>query len=163
MGIDHDSFIFRKSVTENDVRRLSADARQRAQFLHRSGNFSVVFGGDSLARAEDTFGFASEEAGGADFALERFRFRLGEGAGVAIFSEQQRCNHVHPLIRALRAQNCRNQELQWVREIEFAMGVRVDLAKSPGQSESTFARGHPNRNIGVAAGAPSPFLRAEEC
>ena len=63
----------------------------------------IVFRDDSLAGAENTFGFASEKAGGANLALELSRFCLCEGSRVAILFEQCRSNHVHALVGTLRA------------------------------------------------------------
>jgi hypothetical protein len=66
---------------------------------------------NSLASAENTLGFASKKTGGANLALEGSGFRLREGSRVAILFEQPRRDHVYPLIRALRAENRRDQKL----------------------------------------------------
>ena len=50
MGIDDDAFIVAKRIAENDVRRLSPDARKLAQLRHRVRNFPAMLFHDRRRR-----------------------------------------------------------------------------------------------------------------
>lgn len=42
VSVDHDSFVFRKSIPEYDIRRFSPNPGESTQFLHRIRNFPGV-------------------------------------------------------------------------------------------------------------------------
>src|SRR5436305_1338927 len=109
---------------------------------------------DGLSCAENALGFASEKTGGANFVFERSRFRSGECSGVPVFLEQKRSDHVHALIGALRAQNRRNQKLQWIFKIELTMCIGIYFAECFCQRESPYPCSHR-----LSAAAREPGLR----
>ena len=71
MGIDDDTGLA-EGIPENDIRGLSADARQGNQFLHRVRDLFAEALGHGFAAGDEMLRFVLEETGGTN---ELFEFR----------------------------------------------------------------------------------------
>ncbi len=71
MGIDDDTGLA-EGISENDIRGLSADARQGDQFLHRVRDLFAEALGHGFAAGDEMFRFVLKETGGTN---ELFEFR----------------------------------------------------------------------------------------
>ena len=69
---------------------------------------------DFFARAHDGFCFVAEESRGADLLLDFGGIRVGQIFGRGIFLEKSFCDLVDHDVRALRGEDCGDQQLECV-------------------------------------------------
>ena len=97
---------------------------------------------DRGAGGANAFRFAPKKSSRTDLVFQRGRVRFGKGDRGWVLFEESRRDHVYALVGALRAQNRRDQELEWIFEIKFAMRIRINLPEALHQSEDAFASRH---------------------
>ena len=97
---------------------------------------------DRGAGGANAFCFAPKKSCRTDLVFQRGRVRFGKGCRGRVLFEESRRDHVHALVRALRTQNRRDQELEWILEIKLAMRIRVDLPEAFHQGEHAFGSRH---------------------
>ena len=100
MGIDNNTGLS-KCISQNDIRRFSADARQCNQFLHCLRNLRLELFGHGLAASKKMFGLILIEA---RRPYELFEFGQLGGCQLCwsrISAKEWRSHLIHPLIRAL--------------------------------------------------------------
>src|SRR4051794_23958853 len=83
-----------------------------------------------LAGGDDVLGLVAEEAGGLDVVFQFLGLGIGEGVGVGIAGKQGGGDHVDTHISALGGEDGRNQQLQGILVIEFAMSVGIELGQA---------------------------------
>src|SRR5437899_550406 len=130
MSIHNNPAVNIEGVAENDVRRLSSDTSQLDQFFHGPWNFSAVPLDQSLAASLDTFGFVAKETRGFDLLLEDCEVGVRVVFCGGIFFKEIGRNHVYSLIGALGGKDCRNEQFERVRKVQFAMRVGISFLQS---------------------------------
>ena len=97
---------------------------------------------DRGAGGANAFRFAPKKSSRTDLVFQRGRVRFGKGGRGWVLFEESRRDHVYALVGALRAQNRRDQELEWIFEVKLAMSIRINPPKAFHQSENAFASRH---------------------
>src|SRR5205085_5796237 len=98
---------------------------QLKQLLHRGGDAALVPLGDEAASAPDGLGLVAEEARRVYVALELGRRRGGVVLRRAVLAEEVGGDEVDALVRALRGEDCGDEEFERVRVVQAATRVRV--------------------------------------
>lgn len=134
-----------KRIGHDHVRRLAAHARKRDERLQVGGDLTPEAIAETLRHPEQAPRLRVEEAGGADQCLERFGVGHRERRRIRIGGEDRRGDLVDPLVRALRREDRRHEQLEGVlvtERAELGCGSRVRL-------------GQPRRRpVGPLAGSP---------
>ena len=84
-----------------------------------------MFFGDDFARFTDVPGFVAKEAGSMNERFDIFRFRPGKLIRSPILPEQRRRDDVDHLVRALRREDRRDQQLQRIRKVKSTLRIRI--------------------------------------
>jgi hypothetical protein len=130
MGIHDNAFIEAKGIAKNDVRGFSSDSGEGSQGFQGAGNLTIVVGKERGSHGSQVPGFIPEKTGGVNHAFEIF---LGDacvvGRGLANAKEVLG-DDIDPLVRALGGENGRDKQFEGIFEVEFAVGVRIDLRQA---------------------------------
>ena len=78
-----------------------------------------------LCHADQALRLGAEESGALNDAFDVARLCLRKGGGRGILRKQSWSDDVHALVGALRAQNCRDNQLVCIAMIERAVRIRV--------------------------------------
>src|SRR5436853_6905707 len=114
-----------EGVTEDDIGRLEADARQRGQRLPCPRLRAPVALAERPCHADERARLGAVEARRVDQALERRDVGPGPVTGRAILREERGRHHVHALVGALGRQDRRDEELERGREVEGDLGAGI--------------------------------------
>lgn len=117
------------SRTKNYIRRFARRARDGKQLFHCARDVAVVIGQNFLGCADERSGFVVEESSGANL-LRKFSLRRAcEIARRGVFLKKPRSHFVYALIRTLRGQDRRNQQLPGIFVLKRASGGREKLVQ----------------------------------
>jgi hypothetical protein len=125
--VDGDADVLVVRVAEHDVGRLAADAGELGELVHRGRHLAAVPLGEGRPHRPQAFGLVAVEPRGLDVLLERLLRHARVVLGRAVLLEQVFRHEVDPLVRALGRQDRRDDQLERVREVEAAPGVRIGL------------------------------------
>jgi len=114
-------------MSEHDVRRLAADARELRELLHVGRHLAAVFGDQLLRHPDQGFRFLTKESGRQNLRLELGGCGLRQRARISIALEKGGRDHVDARVGGLRGQDCRHQQLERVAVMQLRIGVRVLL------------------------------------
>ena len=106
---------------------------------------------EGLRHADERFRLRAEEAGGLDLRLEFRRRRPRERARVRVALKERGGDAIHPLVRALRRENRRDEQLVGRLEVQLGVGVGV-LSLERRHDPARFRRG-----LGRLGGFCGPF------
>lgn len=99
--VDHEAFVLLEPSSEDHVGRLSSDAGQLQEFVHRVRNPAAELLGHHLSGADDVLGLVAVEARGLDQFFKFLLIGFGIILGRLVALEQRWCDHVDPDVRAL--------------------------------------------------------------
>ena len=142
VSVDYNAFVSSERVAEDDIRSFAADAGKFAQLSHCVRHLAGMPVGDCFRRRADALGFVAKKSRGANRAFQLRLRRAGVIGCGFVLGEERRRDEVHPLIGTLRRENRRDQELQWIAEIKFAMRAGINLRKNFDKFGDTFPCGH---------------------
>jgi hypothetical protein len=100
MGIDDNAWLT-KGVSKNDIRSLSANARQRNQLIHRARNLFTEALGHSFSTGDEMFRFVLKETGGMNDLFEFRNICRGQLCRLPVSPEERWRDLVDSLIGAL--------------------------------------------------------------
>ena len=126
VGVHHDSVRDSVAHAQDHVRGLPRHSRKREQVLHPRWDLPLVRLHDAARGAAERAGLVVEEAGGADQLLHLLHAGIPERRGIGKAREESRRHLVHPLVRALRGEDGRDEELERIVVTERAgrVGIR---------------------------------------
>ena len=115
-----------KGDGEHDGCRFAADSGQRFKLFAFLRHAAAVLLDECARRIDDILGFDSKEPAGLDDRLHIRRLCRGERTRIGIAREQKRRGQVYALIRALRRQNDRDEQLERIAVIQCGQrgGIR---------------------------------------
>ena len=126
MGVDDDTFVFVKGISEDDIGRLASRAGECGERFEGGWHFAAVSGQEGGTHGADIFRLVAVEAGGADEGLEFLLRNLSVvGCGAAAL-EEVFGNDVDPLVGALGGEDGGDEEFERIRVVELAVGVGVN-------------------------------------
>ena len=105
-------------VAEDDVGRLASDAGQREELLHGPRDLAIEFVEDAGGHPLKALGLVPVETGRAYRLLELFPVHLRIIAGRPVALEKIRRDAVHALVRALRREDGRHDQLERIGPVE---------------------------------------------
>lgn len=127
-------------VTEDNVRGFASDAGKQDERLHLRRDLAAVVLDERGGHADERFGLRTEETGRLDLRLELRGRRARQRPRVRIAREERRRDFVDALVRALRRQNRRDEQLVRIAEVKLGKGARMltlelleNLADLPGR------------------------------
>ena len=118
MGIDDDTGL-PEGGSENDIRGLSADARQGDQLFHRVRNLFTKALGHGFAAGDEMLRFIFEETGGTNELFEFRKMSRSQLCRLPIPSEERWSNLVDTLVGTLGGEDCGNEQLPRGAMVEF--------------------------------------------
>jgi hypothetical protein len=124
--IDADG-LFAEGVSKNNIRGLSADAREADEILQVVGHVAAEALHEFFAAIVNRFAFVTIEIDLADLPLESGQRRTGVISRRAIGFEQLRCYFVDQIVAGLGSEDQGDQELQWIGEVEIELGVGMNF------------------------------------
>src|SRR5271170_7369550 len=125
---DADNYV--KRISQNNICRLSPDAVELEQFLHRARHFAAVTLDEFAAAILDVLRLAAEKSGGLDELLQFRARRVREITCRAVFFEQLRRDEVDALVRALRGKDHGDEQLEGVRVSQLAVRGGISLLET---------------------------------
>jgi hypothetical protein len=127
--VDDHADILPKGIAENDVGGFATDAGKGDERVHGLGHFTGMLIDEKAAAGADIFRLGAIKADGTEVVLERGGIGFGVVARRRVFLEERGCDFVDLHVGTLRGEDGRDQELERIREIELAMGVRINARK----------------------------------
>ena len=126
MGIDDDAFIFLEGVSEDDIGGFASGTGEVGEGFEGGWHFAAVLREEGGTHGTEVFCLVAVEASGAD---EGFEVLLRDGGVVgcgATTLEEVLRDEVDALVSALRGEDGGDEELERIRVVELAVGIRVD-------------------------------------
>jgi CRP/FNR family transcriptional regulator, cyclic AMP receptor protein len=118
-----------EGIAQHNVRSLPSYARQTHERIKIRRYLTREVITKPLPDELDRLCLLSEEARGGDEGLQLLPVCARIARRIRIGIEKRRCHFVDPLIGALRAQDCGNQQLQRGPEVQFTVSIGVGLGK----------------------------------
>src|SRR4029077_5285653 len=112
-------------IAQDDVRRLEADSGQGHERRARPRYFAAVLVEERVRHRDDRAGLRAVEAGGADLFLEDGRARSSVVVRGPVLFEKGGRDLIHALVRALCGENGRDEQFEWIPEVEGDLGVGI--------------------------------------
>ena len=112
-------------IAENQICRFPADPGQRGQLLHSPRQLAAVFLEQNVCAGDDVPRLRAVESAGVDVSLDLLDVRGGEGLKRREALEQRGGYLVHALVRALRGEPHRKQQLVVLAPVERAVRLRI--------------------------------------
>ena len=153
MGIDRDAW-HTKSIAQDHIGCLPADAGQRHQFLHGGRDLSAVLFHQLFAEANDVPRLVAEKTGGMDHLLQFARVGRGKGPRIRIAPEQSGRHQVHPLIGTLGRENGSDQKLERIGIVQSTVGLGISRGQGPEDSPHPIVQGVGSGHILLSVGKP---------
>ena len=123
--IDDDALVDAERVAEHDVGRLAPHPGQGDERIHRRRHLAAVRLDEHAAAVLDALSLVAKQADPLDVLLQFLQRHCGVVSGPAIFFEQDRSDDVDLLVGALRGENRRDQQLERIAVVEFAMRIGI--------------------------------------
>lgn len=125
MGINDDAFAEVEGIAEDDIGGLAAHAIELDQRIHGVGNLALMSFDQGAATALDAPRLIPEEPELMDRVLEVGN-RCGSVIGCGwMLLKQRGSDPIHQFVRALGGEDGGNEEFEWIRKVEFAVGVGI--------------------------------------
>jgi len=118
MGIDDDTGLA-EGIPENDIRGLSADARQGDQFFHRVRDLFAEALGHGFAAGDEMFRFVLKETGGTNELFEFRKISRSQLCRLPIPPKEQWSDLVDSLVGTLGGEDCGHEQLPRGTMVEF--------------------------------------------
>ena len=112
-------------ISKYHIRCFAPDAGERVQLVHRARHFAAKLFDQRGATGLNVLRFVTEKTGGLHCGFNISQWGYGEIFGAAIFFKQLGGDDIHALVRALRGENCRDEQLQRIGKIQFAVRRRI--------------------------------------
>src|SRR5437016_2730976 len=115
----------RKSIAENDIGSLPADAWQVYQLLQVRWHLAAMFLSNQSATSDDVLGLVAKETRRLDGLFQLGWPSVGKRCGVGVAFEKGGRHDIHANVGALRRQYGGDKQLQGVLEVKRTMSVRI--------------------------------------
>lgn len=129
MGIHNYALVCIEGISENHVCGFSSHTREPNELVHCARNFTAMRLDDAPGHADETLRLVVEKPCRFYELGEFLRICISQCASRRVFREHSGRDHVHALVRALRAQDRCDEKLERRPEIQLAMRVGVRLAQ----------------------------------
>ena len=130
MGVDRETRDI-ESVAQHDVCGLPPDPVQGDQVLEPTRHLSVETFDEIRRETQHRLGLGPEEARGREHRLHLSTVSTRECLGIGPAGEERGRDPIDRHVRGLGGQDRRDEQLQRVGEVQFAVGVRVASAQGP--------------------------------
>jgi len=123
MGVD-DNTGLAEGIPKNDIRSLSADARQSLQFFHRVRDLLTETFGHGFGTSDKMFRLALKKTGGTNDLFDLREMSLCKFCRLPIPLKEQRGNLVDSLVGTLGGEDRGHEQLPRGTMIQFHLRVR---------------------------------------